>query len=150
MNPDMQPKAGFGKTAAFVVLAMLTAGLCSTALIACNNWTEGNYAAIPHAPKPRTITASEARKVMDDYPTALILDVRTEEEFKEGHIPGAVLMPYDEIDHESLSVGKDKPILIYCRSGRRSAIAAQEFIDLGYSRIFDFGGIIDWPYEIEQ
>ena len=149
MNPDMQPKTGLGKTTVFVVLAMLTAGLCSTALVACNTRGGGNYDAIPHTPMPRTITASEAKQVMDDYPTATILDVRTEEEFREGHISGAVLVPYDEITDWHRPALKNAPILVYCRSGRRSAIAAQELVEMGHSRVFDFGGIIDWPYEIE-
>ena len=83
----------------------------------------------------------------DEY---ILLDVRTDEEFREGHISGAILIPDYEIAvrAESEFPDKDVIILVYCRSGRRSALAAQALSDMGYSNIFDFGGIIDWPYEI--
>ena len=96
----------------------------------------------------KTISAEEAHVMM----TAehILLDVRTDEEFREGHISGAILIPDYEIAVRAESELPDKAaiILVYCRSGRRSALAAQELADIGYSNIFDFGGIIDWPYEI--
>ncbi len=96
------------------------------------------------------INAKEALAMMDESDDLLILDVRTQEEFTEGHIKNAVLLPYDTITEASkeLPVDKAKTILVYCRSGRRSAIAAQTLADLGYTAVYDFGGIIDWPYEV--
>ena len=83
---------------------------------------------------------------------AVILDVRTEEEFDGGHIPDAVLLPYDEITAEiaeKILPDKTKKVLIYCRTGRRSAIAATALLDLGYTAVYDFGGITtDWNGEI--
>ena len=98
---------------------------------------------------PVVITAAEAKDMMDKNPGITILDVRTASEFQSGHIKSALLIPYDEINSKAESMLRDKsaPILVYCRSGRRSAIAAQALADLGYSKVYDFGGIADWPYE---
>lgn len=95
------------------------------------------------------ITAEEAKKIMDTEPEYVILDVRTEEEFAQGHIPGAILIPDYEIREEAESSlpDKDALILVYCRSGRRSKNAAQILAELGYTNIREFGGILDWPYE---
>ena len=95
------------------------------------------------------IAAATAKKMMDAG-NVIILDVREQDEFDAGHIAGAVLIPYTEIAvraGESLPE-KDAVILVYCRSGRRSNIAANELVSMGYKNIYDFGGIIDWPYEI--
>ena len=80
----------------------------------------------------------------------IIIDARTQEEFDEGHIEGAVLIPEYEIMQraEKELPQKDQLILVYCRSGRRSKIASQALVDLGYTNVKEFGGIIDWPYEI--
>ena len=88
---------------------------------------------------------------MDSEKEYVILDVRTEEEFAEKHIPGAVLIPHDEIESraEKELLDKEKIILVYCRSGNRSKVASQILADLGYSAVFEFGGINDWPYETE-
>ena len=98
------------------------------------------------------ITAEEAKKIMDSGKEHIILDVREQDEFDAGHIPGAVLLPYTEIENkaEVMLPDKDKQILVYCRSGRRSKIAAEALVNLGYTNIKEFGGIIDWPYEVEK
>lgn len=98
------------------------------------------------------ITAEEAKEIMDSDAEYVIVDARTAEEFAEGHIPEAILIPYDEIAEkaESILVDKNITILIYCRSGRRSKLAAEELLKLGYTDIREFGGIIDWKYEIEN
>ena len=96
----------------------------------------------------KIISAEEAKEMMTgEY---ILLDVRTDEEFREGHISGAILIPDYEIAvrAENELPEKDAIILVYCRSGRRSALAAKALADIGYSNIFDFGGIIDWPYKI--
>ena len=97
------------------------------------------------------ITAEEAKKIMDSEEGYIILDTRTQEEYDEGHIPGAIVIPHDEITdraEEELS-DKDQLLLVYCRSGRRSKLAAEALVKLGYTNIKEFGGIIDWPYETE-
>lgn len=98
------------------------------------------------------ITAEEAREIMDAQDGYIILDVRTQAEYDEGHIPGAILIPNTEIEMraEEELPDKDQLILVYCRSGNRSKKAAQILVELGYSNIKEFGGIIDWPYEVEQ
>ena len=96
------------------------------------------------------ITAEEAKKIMDSGEEHIILDTREQDEFDEGHIPGAILIPYTEIENkaEEILPDKDKLILVYCRSGRRSKIAAESLAKFGYTNVKEFGGIIDWPYEI--
>ncbi len=100
----------------------------------------------------QTIPTDQARQIMDTAEDYILLDVRTQEEFNAQHIPGAVLLPYDEVlaNAEAELPEKDALILVYCRSGRRSALAAQDLVSLGYTRVYDFGGIIDWPYETER
>lgn len=97
------------------------------------------------------ITAQEAKQLMDREDSYIILDVRTEEEYAQGHIPGAILIPDYEVEQkvEEILTDKDQMILVYCRSGRRSKNAAEILLELGYTDIREFGGIIDWPYEIE-
>ncbi len=99
----------------------------------------------------KKITADDAKAIIDKGEFSVILDVRTKAEYDEGHIPGAVLLPDNEISELAPTVlpDKDAVILVYCRSGRRSEAASKKLIELGYTNILDFGGIIDWPYEIE-
>lgn len=97
------------------------------------------------------ITAQQAKEIMDSREGYIILDTRTQEEYDESHIPGAILIPYDEIleKAEDVLTDKDQLMLVYCRSGRRSKLAAQDLQTLGYTNIKEFGGIIDWKYEVE-
>ena len=97
------------------------------------------------------ITAEEAELIMESEESYIILDVRTREEYEQGHIPGAILIPDTEIEAkaEGALTDKDQLILVYCRSGRRSKLAAEALVELGYTNIREFGGIIDWPYEVE-
>lgn len=96
------------------------------------------------------ISATEAKEMMDNDTSITILDVRTEDEFNTGHIEGAILIPDTELleEAEELLTDKSAPILVYCRSGRRSALASATLVDLGYKKVYDFGGIIDWEYDI--
>lgn len=95
------------------------------------------------------ITSEEAYEMMGELTDYILLDVRTDEEYNEGHIDGAILIPDYEISArvEDELPDKDATILIYCRSGRRSANVANELTELGYTNVYDFGGIIDWEYE---
>ena len=96
------------------------------------------------------ISGAEAKALMDSESGYIIIDARTQEEYDEGHIPGAILIPEYEIADraEKELPDKDQLILVYCRSGRRSKIAAEELVKLGYTNVKEFGGIIDWEYEI--
>lgn len=96
------------------------------------------------------ISGEEAKKIMDSETGYIIIDARTQEEFDEGHIENAILIPEYEISEraEKELPDKNQLILVYCRSGRRSKIAAQALVELGYTNIKEFGGIIDWKYEV--
>ena len=115
-------------------------------LTACGQDTEKDQGAVYV-----NITAEEAKQIMDSEEGYIILDVRTQEEYDEGHIPGATQISHEEIAEkaEDVLTDKDQLILVYCRSGRRSKIAAEALVELGYTNIKEFGGIIDWPYEVE-
>ena len=106
------------------------------------------------SPAPQTgggnsvLTAGEAKERLEANPDATLLDVRTQEEYDGGHIPGAVCFPNEDILPElPLPFEKDAEILVYCRSGRRSAEAAEKLKHMGYANVADFGGIQSWPYE---
>ena len=96
------------------------------------------------------ISGAEAKALMDSESGYIIIDARTQEEYDGGHIPGAILIPEYEIADraEKELPDKNQLILVYCRSGRRSKIAAEELVKLGYTNVKEFGGIIDWEYEI--
>ena len=96
------------------------------------------------------ISGAEAKALMDSESGYIIIDARTQSEYDEGHIPGAILIPEYEIADraEKELPDKNQLILVYCRSGRRSKIAAEELVKLGYTNVKEFGGIIDWEYEI--
>jgi len=103
-------------------------------------------------PTFNTISPGEVRELLDNNEDFVLLDVRTHDEYTEGRIPGSLLIPYDEIE-ELINVAvpdRNKKIIVYCHSGRRSRIASQTLIDLGYRNIYDLGGINDWPFEIED
>ncbi len=127
------------KKLVFLLLAVMM-------LTACGQDKENDQGAIYV-----NITAEEAKQIMDSEEGYIILDVRTQEEYDQGHIPGAILIPHTEIEAraEEVLTDKDQLILVYCRSGRRSKIAAEALVELGYTNIKEFGGIIDWPYETE-
>ena len=95
------------------------------------------------------ITPQQAKEIMDTEQDYIIIDARTQEEFAEGHIENAILIPEYEIKDraEKELPDKDALILVYCRSGRRSKIASEELVKLGYTNVKEFGGIIDWPYK---
>ena len=98
------------------------------------------------------ITAEEAKELMDVWKYEIILDVREQDEYDEKHIPGAILWPVGMIDEETAAgviPEKDTMVLVYCRSGNRSKTAASKLAELGYTQVYEFGGINDWPYETE-
>ena len=98
------------------------------------------------------ISQEEAKEMMDTQ-EVIILDVREQDEYDGGHIPGAVLLPVGTIDETTAAQvipEKDSTVLVYCRSGNRSKTASSALADLGYTNIYEFGGINTWPYETES
>ena len=98
------------------------------------------------------ITAEEAKEMMDTQ-DVVILDVREQHEYDSGHIPGAVLLPVGTITEDTAAAvieDLDTVVLVYCRSGNRSKTASQALADLGYTNVYEFGGINDWPYDVES
>ena len=100
----------------------------------------------------RQISMDEAVKMMRDEKDYIILDVRRPDEFAEGHIPGAINVPNEEIGTAEIAElpNKSQLILVYCRSGRRSKEASEKLVKLGYTNIVEFGGILDYKGEIEK
>ena len=97
------------------------------------------------------ITQEEAKEMMDTQ-EVIILDVREQDEYDSGHIPGAVLLPVGTIDEDTAAEvisEKDSTVLVYCRSGNRSKTASSALAELGYTNIYEFGGINTWTYETE-
>ena len=97
------------------------------------------------------VDAETAKEIMDTEDDYVILDARTQAEYDEGHIPGAILIPHDTVATAAEDALPDKGqlILVYCRSGNRSKQASQALVDLGYTNVVEFGGINSWPYEVE-
>lgn len=100
----------------------------------------------------RSISAADAKKMMESRQDIKILDVRTKDEYAEGHIKDAVLLPVAEVELEAEDMLEDKgqTVLVYCRSGVKSRIASQILVELGYTDVYEFGGILNWPYEITK
>lgn len=99
----------------------------------------------------QSVTFEEAKQLLDSDPACLLLDVREEEEYTSGHAVGAALFPVGAIDAVSAQAqipAKDTPILVYCRTGRRSLQAAHILAGLGYTRLYDLGCLVGWPYGI--
>lgn len=97
------------------------------------------------------VNAETAKELMDTEDDYVILDVRTQAEYDESHIPGAILIPHDTVATAAEDALPDKGqlILVYCRSGNRSKQASQTLVGLGYTNVVEFGGINSWPYEVE-
>jgi len=100
----------------------------------------------------RRITASEARAMMKRNPNTIILDVRSEQEYATGRIPGAILLPDYALEYRAATALPyyDALILVYCRSGARSRASTSLLMSMGYRNVYDLGGINTWPYEIER
>ncbi|MBE6778413.1 MAG: rhodanese-like domain-containing protein [Ruminococcaceae bacterium] len=132
------------KTKGWFILLMIALSLFG--LTACGGNSPDENSSVTY----EQISAEEAKEIMDTEKEYIIIDARTESEFAEGHIEGAILIPEYEIAAraEKELPDKDALLLVYCRSGRRSKLASEELVKLGYTNVKEFGGIIDWPYEI--
>ncbi|HJA24595.1 MAG TPA: rhodanese-like domain-containing protein [Candidatus Fournierella merdigallinarum] len=121
----------------------IVSALLSALLLAGCGGAEGGY---------RQISQEQAKEMMDDG-QVVVLDVREQDEYDGGHIPGAVLLPVGTIDEDTAAAvipEKDAVVLVYCRSGNRSRTAASRLAGLGYANVYEFGGISTWPYDIES
>lgn len=131
----------------------ITAGIILAGILLVSAWSrtgKGSSAAGQDSAYHK-ISAAEAKKMMDED-DVVVVDVRRADEYAQEHIPGALLIPNESIkdtEPEALP-DKEAAILIHCRSGVRSKQAANKLVKMGYTNIYDFGGIIDWPYETES
>ena len=118
-------------------------GLCSISLL--------SFTACVKTISSTNISPKDALDVIKGDSKAVLIDVRTPDEFRVVRIPGSVLIPDYEIKDKVAEVvpDKDTTLIVYCRSGNRSRSAAKALIDMGYTKVFDLGGIIDWPYDTE-
>ena len=125
------------------VAAVAVAALLATLLAACGVSSKISY---------RQITADEAAQMMQEETGFVLLDVRTQEEYASGHIPGAICIPNETIGSEEIPElpDKDQLILVYCRSGNRSKQASQKLAEQGYTNVVEFGGINGWTGDLEK
>ncbi len=104
--------------------------------------------AAPALPPPGVVDGNSARLLASSG--AVVIDVRTPHEYEAGHIPGARLIPFDQIESRAAELpAKDKPVLLYCRTGRRTALAAAALRQLGYTAVYDLQGLVNWPGPVE-
>lgn len=136
--------AYFLNTGSITIAANTLTTTSSTYTTSASNTTENSTASYKH------ITQEEAKEMMQADDGHIIVDVRRQDEYDSGHIPDAVLIPNESIDTEQPEElpDLDQVILVYCRSGRRSKEAAQKLADMGYTNIYEFGGIIDRTGEV--
>lgn len=146
------------KKQSLIIIAVLSMFLLSACSGAKPSSSQGSSSAQNNVSSTQTaqksaykqITAEEAKKMMDEG-NVTVVDVRTQAEYEEVHIPGAVLVPVESIGAEAPEAlpDKDAVLLVYCRSGNRSKTASAKLAELGYTNIYEFGGITNWPYETE-
>lgn len=114
--------------------------LISIISVSCKSITDTQYV---------SISAEDGAKMLKEDPDIIIIDVRTKQEFDEGHIDGSINIPDFELVSRIGEIVKDKndTVILYCRSGNRSKQASLKLIEMGYKKIYDMGGLLDWPYE---
>lgn len=138
---------GFMNRKSFTAVTLILGFLLSGCAV---NGQEAGTAVMEQTFEYTQISQDKAAEMMAVDDGHVIVDVRREDEYAEGHIPGAILIPNESIvdtPPEELP-DFDQIILIYCRSGRRSKEAAQKLADMGYSNVYEFGGIITWNGDI--
>ena len=132
-----------------LLFAALAASLALLSGCALSKTKEDKAKDMPDKAAYHKLSAEEAYEMMVSQ-EVVIVDVRTPEEYDGGHIPNAILVPNESIgdDMPEALPDKEATLLIYCRSGRRSKEASEKLLKLGYKSIYEFGGVIDWPYEL--
>lgn len=162
-TPQPTVPAGRGLPALLLAAVLAATSLSACAAPAATSAAAGTTATTPGSAAASSetgtlangsiqlISPENARILLDENPAAVLIDVRTEEEYLAGHIPGSLLLPVDELADRLNELPPDKQtiLIVYCRTGRRSAIAALILLEAGYLAIYDLGGIADWPYETE-
>ncbi len=132
--------------------------LISIGFVACNSMDNSDSTKVSSSKVDLTKASSytnigpeEAKKRIESEKGIVLLDVRTQEEYDEKHIPNSLLIPVDVIEKEAPEKLHDKnaAIFVYCRSGRRSVTASEALVKMGYTKVYNLGGINDWPYETE-
>ena len=132
----------------FLVAAIICFGMAAIKFVTARMTPNRALAQQTEENAPGTLSPDAAKARMEENPGLLLLDVRTQEEYDQGHIHVAVCFPNEEITADMPVVfDKDAEIIVYCRSGRRSAEALEKLRDMGYTNVSDLGGILDWPYE---
>lgn len=133
----------------FLLAAVICFGMAILKFYSARMTRPSSAAQTQASAKPwATLSAEEAKVRLDANDSAILLDVRTQEEYDQGHIPGAVCLPNEDIQPDlPIPFDKNAEILVYCHSGRRSAEAAEKLAAMGCANVADFGGIQNWPYE---
>lgn len=140
------------KLSVFLLCILAAIGFWFYSKGACPLQALGRNSAAAAGENYQNITAAQVKARLDKGDMLTVIDVRTKEEYTSGHVPGSILIPFDEIKAKAGQLPQDKntEIVVYCRSGRRSAIAADTLIALGYNRIYDMGAISSWTYGLEK
>lgn len=130
------------------MIAAVCAALAAAGCASAAHPPETALSADSAQPAYARVSAREAKEMMDENKDAVVVDVRTREEYERRHIPGAISLPLAAIEQQApRALSPSDAILVYCRSGSRSKQAAEKLAAAGYKKVFDFGGINDWPYE---
>ncbi len=126
--------------------------LIAATVSACSGGTNATQpaATAAAAAEYRKINAADAKAMLESGAEITVLDVREQSEYDSGHIQGAVLLPSGSVQEKAAAVLPDKnaAIIVYCRSGARSGAAVRTLLSLGYTNVYDLGGLMDWPYEV--
>lgn len=136
-----------------IVLVVALAACAPLAHRSASPAVSAQQSAVPQgteAAEARLITPQDAKARLEQESGIVVVDVRTQEEYDQGHLRASVLVPLDDLAALAPQKlpDKDAVLFIYCRSGRRSALAAQQLVSMGYTQVFDLGGIQSWPYEV--
>jgi rhodanese-related sulfurtransferase len=134
-------KGGGGRFLLLIPLILLTLGACTS---------DAEESAGPKSLEEYREPAELKKLVEEGGVEYILVDVRTEMEYESGYIPTAVNIPVQSIEQNPPDVPKDSLVIVYCRSGSRSSRAKLMLEELGYSKVVNFGGILDWPYEVEK
>ena len=136
-----------------IIISLLVVLLGVAVFSACGTKPQQNISQSPvEIVQPEIISPEEAQKRLESEEDIILLDVRNQGEYEEKHIPGSILIPADELEKraEAELIDKNTDIIVYCGSGKRSTTASNILAGLGYGKVYNLGGIIDWPYEVES
>lgn len=135
-----------------LVIAIIAVVSIATGCASPTATKSGTPAATASGGTYQKIAPAAVKERLDKGEKLIIIDVRTQDEYNSGHIAKSLLLPYDEIEKKAANLLTDKSaaIIVYCRSGNRSKIAAETLIKLGYTNVADMGGISGWTYGLEK